>query len=127
MPNRTMALTLVLGMTVATTSCDPATAVAVPVLVITATWQVEGQEDRFFAFSADQDDSEGLESGTFTGSEEVDGIDTGALTGWWANGQIQFTLQRDEGAVDYSASFNHDRPTRLTFHSAAETIVLEPR
>jgi hypothetical protein len=96
-------------------------------LVITATWQVEGEEGRTFRFDADQDDSEGLTNGTFQGFEDIDTETVSAihdLTGWWDQGEIQFTLQRPGGNVVYTATFQADFPNRLTFHSPNEVIVL---
>lgn len=108
-------------------ACDPATGVVVPVLVITATWQVEGEEGRTFRFDADQDDSEGLTHGTFQGFEDIDTHTVSAvhdLTGTWANGEIRFTLQRPTGNVVFSATFQEDFPNRLTFYAPGEVIVL---
>jgi hypothetical protein len=127
MRQRTGAFILLAAMTCTTSSCDPATAVVVPVLVITATWQVEGEEGRTFRFDADQDDSEGLPYGTFQGFEDIDTGTTSAihdLTGSWANGEIQFTLQRSSGNLVFSATFHENFPNRLTFHSPGETFVL---
>jgi hypothetical protein len=125
MLNRTLVATLLLGSSLATTSCDPVTAVAVPVLVISATWDVQGDPDRTYTFRAVEDDSEGLTKGTFTGSENVTTApDDYDLTGWWANGNIEFTVQRPGGNVVFTAKFHHDRPSQLTFTSAQETIVL---
>jgi hypothetical protein len=76
---------------------------------------------------ADQDDSEGLTQGTFQGFEDIDTETVSAiydLTGAWANGEIQFTLQRLHGNVVYSATFHENFPNRLTFHSPGEVIVL---
>jgi hypothetical protein len=127
MKQRAGALILMAVTAWATSGCDPATAVVVPVLVITATWQVEGEEGRTFRFDADQDDSEGLTHGTFQGFEDIDTETVSAiydLTGTWANGEIQFTLQRPTGNVVFSATFQEDFPNRLTFHSPGEVIVL---
>jgi hypothetical protein len=125
MRRRGAVMCLILGLGLVSTSCEPTTAVAIPVLVITATWDVQGQEGRRFSFSAEQDDSQGLESGTFTGTEfTVDPFDTHDFTGSWANGQLQMVVDRPGGNVTYTATFDYDRPDRLTLHSSQETIVI---
>ncbi len=125
MRHRSATLILMAGLALTTASCDPASTVAVPVLVITATWEVEGQEGRSFRFDAEQDDSEGLELGSFEGSETVEHpFAFYDLTGSWADGHLQFTVERPGGNVQYTGTFYEDRPTRLTMQSHGETIVL---
>jgi len=123
---RTLGLWCLVGvLAFGTASCESATGVSPPVLVITMTWDVEGQEGRRFSFSAEQDDSQGLEAGTFTGTEfSVAPPDSYDFTGSWANGQIQIIVERPGGNVTYTATFDYDRPNRLTLHSSQETIVI---
>jgi hypothetical protein len=128
MRHRAKALLLLAAVPWTLSACDPATAVVVPVLVITATWQVEGDEGvRTFRFDADQDDSAGLTEGTFTGREIIaTGTSevTNELTGWWEKGQVRFTLQRPGGNIVFTATFQDDFPNRLTFLSPNEVIVV---
>ncbi len=125
MRHRPAVIALLVGMALMNSSCEPTTAVAVPVLVITATWDVEGQEGRSFTFSADQDDSEGLEWGTFDGSENREDLfEFYNLEGSWENGEIEFTVDRSGVQTRYTGTFTQDRPSRLTFYSSGETIVL---
>ena len=102
---------------IATPGCDPATAIALPALIITNTWDVEGQENRSFSFESSDD---GEERGTFIGTESEDFVEIHTLTGSWADGELRF--QTDGGAV-YTGTF-HDLPNRLVVASSFETLVL---
>jgi len=97
--------------------CDPATAVALPALIITNTWDVEGQANRSFSFESQND---GEESGTFIGTESEDFEEIHTLTGSWGEGELRF--QTDGGTV-YTGTF-HDLPSRLVVASSFETLVL---
>lgn len=107
---------LTLGAT--TPGCDPATAVALPTLIITNTWDVEADETRDFGFTSADD---GKTSGSFVGSEFVDGQEVHSLTGSWSDGALSFSLS--SGAV-FTGTFHDDLPDRLVVSSSAETLVL---
>lgn len=107
---------LLLGVT--TPGCDPVTAAALPALIITNTWDVEGDENRDFGFTSSDD---GETSGTFVGSEFVNGEEVHTLTGAWSEGAVSFTLS--SGAA-YTGTFHDDLPDRLVVSSSAETVVL---
>jgi hypothetical protein len=121
MLHRTKAMLLAGGLvaTLATPGCDPATAIALPALIITNTWGVEDQE-REFSFLSDDDQDGGVTSGSFEGREVVDGFDVHTLTGTWADGTIEFTTS---DGTDYSGTFE-DLPDRLEVSSATEDLVL---
>jgi hypothetical protein len=115
-PTKAMLLAGGLITTLAMPGCDPATAVAIPALIITNTWGVEGQ-DRDFSFQSDDD---GKTSGSFEGTEFVGGSDVNTLTGTWAEGTVEFTTS--DGTY-YSGTFD-ELPDRLQVSSATENLVL---
>lgn len=112
-----MGLVAGLGLALASSSCDPATAVALPALIITNSWSVEGQANRYFQFNSNDD---GQDHGTFTGSEFVDDVEVNTLTGTWSEGYLQFNLS--DGTV-FSGTFD-ELPDRLVVSSSSETLVL---
>lgn len=119
MLHRTRASLLAGGLvtSLAVSACDPATAVAIPALIITNTWGVEGQ-DRDFSFQSEDD---GQTSGSFEGTEFVEGFDVNTLTGTWADGTVEFTTS--DGTY-YSGTFEDDLPDRLEISSETEHLVL---
>ncbi len=116
----TTLLGLLCGILVAGSGCGAATAVALPALIITNTWSVEGDAQRSFSFQSDND---GEVEGSFTGNESV-GFDVeNPLTGTWGNGRIRFTVQGNRNGALYQGDFQ-DLPDRITVSSAGETLVL---
>lgn len=99
--------------------CDSGTGLNLPSIIITNTWSVQGDHDRSFSFTSDDD---GDERGTFTGEESV-GFDTHPLAGAWAEGEVEFIVGGDRGGVVYRGTF-HNLPDQLTVQSFGETIVL---
>jgi hypothetical protein len=121
MRNRVIALCIVLPLSLATPACDPVTATAVPILVITAVWSVDDQPTRSFSFTALE--GEDSAQGTFTGEDDNGGAIT-SLAGSWANGEVRFTVAHPTGERLYEATFTEDRPQALTFQGPEETITL---
>jgi len=91
-----------------------------PIITVTNSWGVEGEDDRFFFFQSDDD---GEDTGTFVGDEDTPEGDFWDLSGAWAEGEISFTVERDEDVV-YTASFGSDNPNRLVFTGGGEEVVL---
>jgi hypothetical protein len=118
---RAIALSIVLPLSLATSSCDPVTATAVPILVITALWSVDNEPTRSFSFTALQGD--GSRQGTFTGEDDNGGA-ISLLTGSWEKGEVRFTVAHPSGPRLYVAKFTEDRPLALTFQGPEETITL---
>jgi len=106
-----------LSLAVGSSSCDPVTATVLPALIITNSWSVEGQANRYFQFNSDTD---GEDHGSFTGSEFVNDVEVNTLAGTWSEGSLSFTLSN--GTV-YSGTFT-DLPDRLVVSSSTETLVL---
>lgn len=105
---------------VAVTGCsgdDPAAAEPAPILTITNSWGEEGQSDHDFNFASSDD---GEDSGAFTGQEVTPESDVFDLSGTWANGRVEFTVERTAGDVTYTASFSVDNPERLVFRNDAD-------
>lgn len=105
----------------ASAGCDTNEGLTLPAISITNTWDVEGEENRDFGFTSTDD---GRTEGTFTGTEFVGLEDENPLTGWWAGGEIRFTVQRTGQQAVYSGTIPEDLPDRFTVHSNAETITL---
>lgn len=105
----------------ATTNCDPATAVALPAIIITNTWDVVGQDGRSFSFASAED---GEVHGTFTGSENLPDGSEVPLTGAWASGEVRFTVQGAPHSTTYQGTFT-DLTNRFTVASPGETITLQ--
>jgi hypothetical protein len=112
---------LVLSLVVAaSSSCSDPTALEDFFVLITNSWEVVGDEDHRFDFTADEFEGEnGATSGTFTGTELIDENDfTGTeLTGSWSDNEIEFTVQRSAGNVRFTAPVTRDLPTELTITS----------
>lgn len=100
--------------------CDPATAVSLPILIITNTWSVQGEANRSFSFTSPDD---GQDHGSFTGEENVGFDQTNPLTGTWAQGTVTFTVGGARNGAVYTGEFS-ELPDRLVVSSSAETITL---
>jgi hypothetical protein len=110
-----LSLSLVLGLS----ACDPGTLV-LPILTISMTWGVDGDADRSFSFSSEDD---GKISGNVEGSENRGG-ESAPLSGYWVEGRLTFTVQWPGGAVTYRADFEEDNPTSLIIVSNQETLTI---
>jgi hypothetical protein len=110
-----LALALALGLS----ACDPGT-LDLPILTISMTWGVDGDADRSFSFSSEND---GEISGTVEGSENRGG-ESAPLSGYWVEGRLTFTVQWPGGAVMYRADFDEDNPTSLVIVSSQETLLI---
>lgn len=98
-----------------------------PIILITNQWKDEANENHVFALESENDDGES--EGVFTGTEFIDITvndedDQHDLTGRWADGQIEFTVDRDGDETTYEATFSEDDPKRLSFTAGSETLVL---
>lgn len=105
-------------------ACDPTTA-AVPILIITNTWGVEGDPERKFSFNSEDD---GQTSGTFEGFEQLDTPDEfiqNPLQGTWSDGTIEFTVEGTRNGAQFEGTFA-DAPDRITIYSEDlnETLVI---
>jgi hypothetical protein len=104
-------------------SCSDPAAVQDFFVLITNSWEVVGDEDHRFEFTADEFEGEaGATEGTFTGTELIDENDfTGSeLTGSWSDNQIEFTVRRSAGNLRFTAPVTRDLPTELTITSAPD-------
>jgi hypothetical protein len=98
---------------------DGGASVALYYVFISNMWSVQGQPDRFFSFASDDDNKT---EGAFTGTEEAGGV-VHAVSGSWADNEIEFVSQRNPG-VKYFATVSGNAPSVLTFESPIETITL---
>lgn len=119
MRTHTKTLTLLGMIAIIGGGCSDTIGLPLPELVITNSWDVEGDPDRSFNFTAVTD--EPATSGTFTGDEFV-GNDDNPLNGSWGNGEIAFTVGGTRNEV-YNGTFTN-LPDRITVSSNSETITL---
>lgn len=115
----TLTLTLMAGM-LFIGGCSDSTGLALPELVITNTWDVEGDPDRDFSFQANTD--EPGTSGTFTGTEFVGAVEN-PLSGSWGNGELTFTVGGTRDDAVYYGTFTN-LTNRITVSTSGETITL---
>lgn len=116
----TKTLILIGGIILVGGGCSDTTALPLPELIITNTWDVEGDLDRDFSFTADTD--EPATSGTFSGTEFIE-FDENPLTGSWSNGEVTFTVGGTRNNEVYYGTFT-DLANRITVSSNSETITL---
>jgi hypothetical protein len=115
-PNRLFALAL--SALLLTAACDDDLGPGGPPIVISATWQVEGEPNTSFDFRSPDD---GKRAGVVTGFEQTS-TDDFPLGGHWVGGRIEITIRR---AVDslpkFQAWFHTAEPTRLEFEQIGGT------
>jgi|GEM_PF-3953808 len=110
-PNRLFALAL--SALLVTAACDDSTGVSGPPIVISATWQVEGEQDRSFFFRSPDD---GQRTGVLTGLEQTPDGNDRPLGGHWAGGRVEITVLRpNDQRPKFQAWFHSANPTRLEF------------
>ena len=98
-----------------------------PIILITNQWKEVDNENHVFELTSENDDGES--EGVFTGIEFIDITvndpdDQHDLTGSWANGRVEFTVDRDGVETTYEATFTEDAPSQLSFTAGSETLVL---
>jgi hypothetical protein len=96
-----------------------------PIIVITNAWLDDANSNHVFNFESNDD---GESEGTFEGFEVEDvtvfGGEEHELTGSWANGRVEFTVDRNGVSTTYEATFTEENPDRLSFTAGSETLVL---
>lgn len=119
---------LLVGASLNFMSCAAAGTVA-PIILITNQWFQEGRgagtdnERRFSLNSLDDCQARGA----FTGEErarQANQTRTYDLTGFWHDGFIQMTVNRDGTNVRYTGSYDEDNVKRLRLVSPHETITI---
>jgi hypothetical protein len=102
--------------------CSDSTGSPLPVVILTNTWQEEGNAEHTFSIT---DDTDGVaqSSGTFTGTETLPNFTDYDLSGSWRNGRVTLTLERTP-AVTWRADIEEDNTDRLVFTSSAGTLVI---
>ena len=121
MKTRTLISTVVvmgvMGAGISSCGADPVSVVSI--LLITNTWAEVGDPTHEFDLDADPPSSVATDHGAFVGVETENGQNFN-LTGNWANGQIQFTVERPGNHLaTYSGAFPND-PDTLWLNSAVE-------
>ena len=97
-------------------ACESTAAIAI--ITLTNTWHEESDPDHEFSLTDNTVDfNTPTESGTFTGTESVDGIDVADIDGSWAHGRVTMVVHRGGGDVTYTARFHGTNPDRLEFTS----------
>jgi hypothetical protein len=104
------------------TGCDDSTGSPLPVVILTNTWQEEGNANHTFSI---QDDTDGTprSDGTFTGTETLPNFTEYDLSGSWSNGRVSMVLERVPN-VTLRADIEEDNTDRLEFGSSAGSLVL---
>jgi len=104
---------LALFAVVASAGCDDNGGPGGPPIVISATWQVEGEQDHSFFFRSPDD---GQRTGIVTGLEQTPDGNDRPLGGHWAGGRIEITVLRpNDQRPKFQAWFHAANPTRLEF------------
>lgn len=112
-------LPIVFALTLGLSACDSGS-LDLPILTISMTWGVQGDSDRSFSFSSDED---GEISGFVEGTENRGG-DSAPFAGSWVEGVLTFTVEWPQQSVTYRAEFDDDNPTSLMLVSGHESLVI---
>lgn len=93
-----------------------------PIILITNQWREEGNPDHQFSLnSLDDNRTEGAFTGTETRNNFTEFND---LAGFWSDGAIQFTIDRPNGPLRYTGTFEEANTKRLAFTSSAGSLVI---
>ena len=118
---RTALLAGAFGMLVAA-GCDDSTGSPLPIIILTNTWQEEGNAEHT-VFFLDDTDGTPQSSGTFTGTETLPDFTEYDISGSWGKGRITMTTARLP-TITWRADISEDNPDRLVFSSSYGTLVL---
>lgn len=103
-------------------ACSDSTGSPLPVVILTNTWQEEGNAQHTFSITDDTDGT-AQSSGEFTGTETLPNFTDYDLSGFWRNGRVTLTLERTPN-ITWRADIEEDNTDRLVFTSTAGTLVL---
>lgn len=115
---------LVAGLSFTSAGCDSAGDAVGAIILITNQWREEGNPDH--QFDLDSLDDERTE-GAFTGQEILPlngSTEFYDLAGFWKDGEIQFTVNRNGDRVRYHGEFDQPNAKRLEFSSSAGDLVI---